>query len=140
MYNQANLLYKNEKYQQAIELYGKIIFNGYSNASVYFNLGNSYYKTGNIAAAILNYERALKLNPEDEDIAYNLKLANMQTVDKIEPTPMVFYEKWWLQLLNSSTSDARAKIGLILLFAATAIFMVYIFINASLVKMISFFG
>lgn len=140
MYKQANDLYKHEKYDEAIELYGKIIFGGYPSSEIYFNLGNAYYKTGNIAAAILNYERAHRLAPEEDDIEYNLKLANMQTIDKIEPTPMVFYQKWWMSLLGSSTVDERSKTGLLCFFISAFIFMVYLFISNSTVKMITFFS
>ena len=52
-------------------------------ADIYYNLGNSYYKMNNIAKAVLNYERALLLNPGNNDIRFNLELARSKTVDKV---------------------------------------------------------
>ena len=50
-----------------------IISNNIESSELYFNLGNAYYKTNSIGLAILNYERAKKLAPDDEDISANLK-------------------------------------------------------------------
>lgn len=51
--------------------------NGYS-APVLFDLGNSYYREGDFAQAILAYQRAQWLSPNDPDIAANLQLARKQ--------------------------------------------------------------
>jgi len=57
-------------------------------------LGNSYYRLGKIAPAILAYERALRLQPNDADIKHNLDLVNLRTVDRIEPLPDLFFIQW----------------------------------------------
>ena len=62
---------------------------------MYFNLGNAYYRLGNLGKAILNYERARLIMSDDEDLRYNLHLANLMIVDKIEPTPRLFLWEWW---------------------------------------------
>ena len=46
---------------------------------IYYNLGNSYYKADDIARAILNYERALLLEPGNADIRANLEIARSKT-------------------------------------------------------------
>ena len=58
----ADSAYAIENYNIAIENYKQLLENG-KHADVYYNLGNSYYKMGDIARAILNYERALTLKP-----------------------------------------------------------------------------
>lgn len=87
LFDQANQLYQQENYTQAIEKYLEIYNNGYESWQLYYNLGNSYYKTRQFGRAILNYERALKLNPKNEDIQLNLDLANLTVVDKIIVPP-----------------------------------------------------
>ena len=81
----------------AIINYESIIAQEYISAEVYFNLGNAYFRTGNIPNTILNYERALKLAPADEDIQFNLRLAKLRTVDKIEAVP----ELWFITKIKS---------------------------------------
>ena len=79
----ADSAYVKGDYKAAIEAYETILTNEGEAADVYYNLGNAYYKSENIAKAILNYERALLLNPSDEDVAFNLELARSKTVDKV---------------------------------------------------------
>ena len=87
LFERANKTYRSGDYAMAVELYEQILKDGHRAPSLYFNLGNAYYKQENYAQAILNYERARKMNPQDDDILFNLKMANLNTVDKIEPIP-----------------------------------------------------
>jgi len=82
----ANDLYVATSYAQAIEVYEEISKQGYESATLYYNLGNAYYRINKIAPAILNYERALRLDPSNLDIQHNLKLAKAKTVDKMKAT------------------------------------------------------
>ncbi|HPR32608.1 MAG TPA: tetratricopeptide repeat protein, partial [Prolixibacteraceae bacterium] len=74
--DQANRYYLSDDFARAIESYENLINQGYEPAALYYNLGNAHYKRGNLARAILNYERALLLAPNDEDIRFNLELVN----------------------------------------------------------------
>jgi tetratricopeptide (TPR) repeat protein len=100
MMEKGNSFYQNNQFEQAIDTYEKILHNGYESKSLYYNLGNAYYRVGKIGYAILNYEKAFKLDPNDEDINYNLKIADAHTVDKIETLPRLFFVKWWESLVN----------------------------------------
>jgi len=86
----ANTAYLKKDYAKAIELYQSIIADNQQAPQLYFNLGNAYFQTGDFAHAILNYERARKLSPDDEDILINLKSANQKIEDKIEVAPQLF--------------------------------------------------
>src|SRR5688572_19240399 len=125
IFNRANKLYMDQKYEEASREYEKLISNQKVSAEVYFNLGNSYYKTGNIAGAILNYERAKRLRPSDPDIAYNLRMANLNTIDKIEPLPQLFYEKWWDDFVNEGSVNRRAMLVVILFWITLGVGSVY---------------
>ncbi len=91
----ANKLYQNKNYDEAIKVYKTIINNGYVGSSLYYNLGNAYFRENKLGYAILDYEKALKLTPDDDDIKYNLKIANARTIDKIQEVPQLFIVKWW---------------------------------------------
>jgi len=69
----ASVAYKDEDYDKAINLYNKIINGGWESGAIYYNLGNSYFRKGDIGRAILSYERARRLIPADSDLNYNLR-------------------------------------------------------------------
>lgn len=123
----ANHAYSKSNYEQAAQQYEAILALGYESPQVYFNLGNAYYKLDNIGLSILNYERAKKFSLHDEDINYNLKLANQRTLDKIEPMPKLFLEEWWENLKNmhsEKTWAIRSIVCFILFFFFISVFIV----------------
>lgn len=67
----ANLLYKENKYAEAIAEYEKILNAGFENGSFYYNLANSYFKEGELGKAVVNYERAKLFIPNDSDLKVN---------------------------------------------------------------------
>ena len=111
LWEQANNHYTAEEYQQAISAYEQILTNGQESAKLYFNLGNAYYKAGDINNAILNFERAKKLAPQDEDIAFNLQIANQFVVTKIEALPKPFFLRWKSSIINKYPTDTWAAIS-----------------------------
>lgn len=80
----ANKEYEAGNYAEAAAIYEAILESGLAHSAVYYNLGNAYFKQGDLGRAILNYRRAQSLNPRDNDIAVNLSIARVQTVDKLE--------------------------------------------------------
>jgi tetratricopeptide (TPR) repeat protein len=78
---EANQAYKKHQFQQAIDGYLHLIENGPENGQVYYNLGNAYFRLGDLGRAILSYERARLLIPRDGDLAFNLSHARNQTQD-----------------------------------------------------------
>ena len=98
LFEQGNQAYQNGKYEDAVKFYEEILEMKYENAELYYNLGNAFYKSGLISKAILNYHRALRLRPNDEDINFNLQIANLSVVDKIPIIPELFYIKYFNRL------------------------------------------
>jgi tetratricopeptide (TPR) repeat protein len=115
---QANQAYQQGKYREAQELYERIRGAGYGGVALYYNLGNAWYKTGSVPQAILNYERARRLAPGDDDVRHNLQLANMMLADKIEPAPRLFVLEWWDGVKAALSLDGMT-IAVVLLFALT---------------------
>ncbi|MCX7737261.1 MAG: tetratricopeptide repeat protein [Candidatus Kapabacteria bacterium] len=110
IFNKANELYAKGNYSEAIENYKSIIKDGYESAEIYFNIANSYYKLKKIPESILYYERARKIAPEDEDINFNLKIANLRIVDKFEVVPKFFITEWIESIRDMYSSEGWAKI------------------------------
>lgn len=111
LWEKANAYFTTEEYQQAVSAYESIAASGEESAKLYFNLGNAYYKTGDINNAILNYERAQVLAPHDEDIAFNLQIANQYVVTKIEALPQPFFLRWRTSVVNKYPTDTWAFIS-----------------------------
>ena len=109
---QADSAYVNNDFAGAVEMYEAILATEGESADIYYNLGNSYYKMDNIAKAILNYERALVLNPGDGDIRFNLELAQSKTVDKVTPVSEMFFVTWIKFLTNLMSEKGWAKLGI----------------------------
>ena len=118
LWEKANAFYTTEEYQKSISAYEQILRSGRESAKLYFNLGNAWYKSGNINRAILNYERAKLLAPQDPDIDFNLKLANQFVVTEIEALPQPFFVRWRNRIINLYPADiwAGISIGAFILF------------------------
>ncbi len=95
LYRQGNLAYQQKDYQQALQAYQQILAQGYESPELYYNIGNCYYRLNKIGKAILYYEKARKLAPNDPDIRYNLELANLRILDKVDQPPRFFLLEWW---------------------------------------------
>lgn len=109
----ADQLYLSGDYSGAREEYLKIINSGYESATLYYNTGNSCYKLGQIPSAILFYERALLISPRDEDIRFNLNLANQLVIDKINPVSEFFVKRWIQSVASSLRVNMWAILSLI---------------------------
>ena len=107
-FNQANAAYNSGNYETAVELYEKILATDMESVPVYYNMGNAYYKMREYPMAIYSYEKALKLDPSNEEVRTNLEIANLAIVDKIEPVPQSFIERWWRSLRAMCSSDRWA--------------------------------
>ena len=129
--------YIKEDYAAAIQIYEALLKNGEA-ADVYYNLGNSYYKIGEIAKAVLNYERALLLQPGNGDIRANLEVARAKTIDKVEPVPEVFFVSWIKSLTNSMSVDAWATWGIVSFILLIIAFYFFIFSKQIMLKKIGF--
>lgn len=134
----ANASYMEQDYPKAIEQYEQLLSTGQIAAEVYYNLGNSYYKTGDITPAILNYERARRMQPSDTDINHNLRMAYLGTIDKIEPLPKVFYEEWWERIVNEGSVDRRAITAIAILWLLLMGGIIYLFAGKRIIRKVAF--
>ena len=120
VFDQGNQLFSQNDYDGAIEQFELLLNNGLESPEVYFNLGNCFAQKKEWGKAILNYERALVLDPNDQTLLNNLEFANSKTADEIEKIPEFFLLKWWSNIRNFSSSGIWALLGILLLWGGIA--------------------
>ncbi len=109
----ANNAYNHGLYDSALAVYNQVAKQGFESGELYYNMGNAYYKNDDIPSAILYYEKAAKLMPNDKDVEYNLNILNSMIVDKIDKVPELFYERWWRFFYNVMGANAWAVVSLV---------------------------
>lgn len=138
IFTEANELYNEGKYSEAITYYNKIIKSEFHSAELYYNLANTYYKLDSIPSSVYYYEKALKLNPNDKDIIDNLKLVNKTLVDDIEPIADPLIESMLSRISNIFYFETWGYISIAFSFLIIALFLTYYFSNDSKIKRITF--
>lgn len=127
LFDEAAFYYENQDFDNALSTFGAIEAMGLFSSHLYYNIANCHYKLQHKAEAVLYYEKALKLNPSDEDIIFNLQLVQLQLVDKLAEVPQAFYQKWAEGIKNIFTMDQWAKLGLLFLFIFFVFFLFFLF-------------
>jgi tetratricopeptide (TPR) repeat protein len=141
LFGQANQLFLKGDYKNAAASYEEILHsNKMVSPELYYNLGNCYYKLTDFPNAILNYERALKLEPGDEDVLFNLRLANQKIEDRIEAVPELFYYRWYNWLHTRLPAGAWGLIFLVFMSFAAAGFYMYVLSASIGLKKTGFYG
>lgn len=125
----GNDAYGKGDYAAAVEAYNAILDAGMHSADLYYNLGNAYYRQEELGLAILNYERALRLNPRFRDARQNLDLAYSKTEDKIDSLPQIFIVHW-VQSVISWFSHTGWLIVLLILVALLGALTVLFFVSS----------
>lgn len=112
-FESGNAAYNEGNYDQALSFYTRIQEAGLESAPLYYNMGNTYYKMKDYPMSILYYEKALKLDPSNEDVKVNLEIANMAIVDKINQIPQSFIRRWWNGLRSLLSADGWAWMSVV---------------------------
>ena len=109
LFDEAISAYADEDFSTAIQKFETLEEEGYTSFNLYYNLGDAHYQMGNLGKSILYFERSLRLDPGNKDAVHNLKLANLEIIDKVEVLPPLFFIGWWHNLLAWQSSDTWAK-------------------------------
>lgn len=139
LYQKANEAYTRGEYSFAAELYEEILAHQLIAPQLYYNLGNAYYRENKLGLAILNYERARRLKPTDENILFNLALVNGKIVDKVELRPLLFYERWWQNTYRQFSANAWAVLSIITLVISLSTVALYLFASSVARKKLAFY-
>ena len=121
-FDQARLAYTNGDYLAALEGWEQIVDMGEVNAALYFNIGNAAYQLNRIGPAILYYEKALLLSPNDEDIMYNLGKAKSRSIDRFTVIPEPFWLRGWRYLVQLFAPAGLIYLGFFLLLLSGGFF------------------
>ena len=138
LFEKANQAYKKGKFQDALSLYKKISESGEESPALYYNTGNTCYRLQQYPLAILYYERALKLDPGNDDILFNLKIANQKIPDRIEVMPKTFFQRWFDAATNAFSSFQWSIVLFVLLTIMLGCIAVYLFTRQVSLKKTSF--
>ncbi len=134
----ANKFYSNAEYKEAIKLYEEVLNNGVEAFELYYNLGNAYYKNNNLGYAILNYERAKLLSPNDDKNNHNIEFANQYIKDKLNKIPEFFLSKFFKQMIYSKSSNFWAFLTIFSFIVGLGSVIIFLFEQEKLYKKISF--
>jgi len=138
LFEDANKLYNEANYTEALEKYKSILESGEHSAELYFNMANAHYKLNHVAPSIYYYEKALLLKPNDKDIKNNIAFARNMTVDAIDTVPEVGITKLIKNVTNMMSFDAWAKLTISLVVLFVILFVTYYFTYSTTKKRLAF--
>ena len=133
----AQQAYAKGDHAEALRLFDSVAVQ-FNSAALQLNLGNCWFKLGDVPNAILHYERGARLAPGDEDIQANLDLAREQVKDRISAPPAFALGTTWASIRGGREPDQWAKRSLwasVVFFALLA--LAYLLRGRSLRKAVS---
>lgn len=140
LFNAANAAYTEGVWSEAVQAYSAIENLGLESPALYCNLGNAWFKNGDVSKAILYYERALKLDPSYDDARYNMTVASDFVQDRIEPVPEFILKTWVRNLCYALDSDAWAVSGLVFFAVAVAALLLFLLSGSLVWRRTGFFS
>jgi tetratricopeptide (TPR) repeat protein len=143
LYETASEAYRGQDYKKSIVQYEKLVaLAGKRNkvsAELCYNLGNAYFRDNQLGKAILNYERALLLDPGDGDIRHNLRFARNRTEDRIDTAGNLIFTNWFNAVRNMYSSNRWAAIGIVLFILFLVCLAVFLFVRYLWAKKTAFY-
>lgn len=124
---QADSAYMVGNYDLAVTLYEQLLDQGYRSANLHYNAGNAYFRQGKLADAIIQYERALRIDATHQDAQHNLAFAQAMTVDKIDAVGTIFLVDWWRYCYKQATADTWAYCSVALFVCCLCMVALFVF-------------
>lgn len=140
LWDQASTAYINNDFHRAIKSYEQLLTQGLSSAKLYYNLGNAYFKDNQLGRAILCYRRALRLAPGNDDIRYNLSVAEARTKDTIEQIPEFFLSEWLRAVRHTMSCTAWSLLSLGMLTIALVSVLLFLLAQQLTWRKVGFYG
>lgn len=131
-YSQDNFVLAEQLYLESIKTDG-------SSSTIFYNLGNTYYRQGNLGKAIVNYERALKLDPTNADARDNLEFVKSKITDRQIDEGSIM-TTLWNNIISTFKADTWAWIAVLLFALFLAGAFTYMLSSVVMIKKLSFFG
>ena len=140
VYNKAmaDSAYAEADYATAIHIYEQLLATHGESAAIYYNLGGAYYRLDNIARSILNYERALLMDPSNGDAKFNLELARSKAVDKNAIVSELFFVRWYRDFAAIMSADSWSRVAILCFIIFISCLVLFIFNKKRKTKKIIF--
>lgn len=135
----ANQAYKQELYNEALQLYLQEAEQTGVSSALYCNIGDTYYRLKDNVHAVLYYERALLLDPSNGDARFNLEFVRgkMQLPDDAGDS---WFSNWVDQTVSRLSSNTWAVLAILTFLLFLAGVAAYLFLDSVLMRKIGFFG
>ncbi len=140
LWDEANTAYINGDFRAAADAYERLLAQGAVSMKLYYNLANACFKQDRLGRAILYYRRALRLSPGNDDVRYNLGVAEARTKDDIERIPEFFLATWMRGLRRTMSSTTWTILSLAFLAAALGLFLLYLLAQRLTLRKAGFYG
>lgn len=138
LFQKATEAYNKGEYQKAVGFYNGILENGKHSAELYFNLGNCHYKLDEIGPSIYYYEKALLLQPNDQEIKNNLSFAQNMRLDAIEEMPKTAMNRLHDSVVLALTPDYWGYLAVAMMLLFVLGFIIYYILFSATQKRIAF--
>jgi tetratricopeptide (TPR) repeat protein len=125
----AEQFYQQNEFSKAIAEYQSLVDSGWVSAELFYNMGNACFKNHDIKSAILYFERAKRLAPNDEAIDFNLNLSRSLTFDKVEAIPELFLITWGKAIRDWMTVRAWSWWSITSFVAMLALGLLFLFVR-----------
>ena len=135
----ANNYYNNSKYLESINIYESILAEGWESSNLYYNLGNSYFRQNQIGQSIWAYNKALKMDPRNEDLIKNLSIAEAKIKDRIILPDEFYFVKVYGNFKSRYTLKEWLLAGGIIVLFTVVSFLIsefHIFNNLKIVRVV----
>lgn len=139
LWDSANQAYNEGRFEQAATAYEQILSRELHSAALYYNLANAYFKQGKLGEALLNYNRASRIAPSDEDIRHNQEYAEKMTKDSIEKIPEFFLVTWFGQVRGAMSCTAWTLLSIAMLAVALVMALVYLLAQRMSLRKVGFY-
>ena len=135
----ANSAYNEGNFEKAAATYEQILSQNLHSAALYYNLANAYFKQDELGKALLNYNRASRIAPGDEDIRHNQEYAEKMTKDSIEKIPEFFLITWLRSVRGVMSCTAWTLLSIVMLATALVMALLYLLAQRMSLRKVGFY-
>ena len=139
LWDMANTAYNEGNFEKAAATYEQILAQNLHSAALYYNLATAYFKQGELGKALLNYNRASRIAPGDEDIRHNQEYAEKMTKDSIEKIPEFFLTTWLRSVRGAMSCTAWTVLSIVMLAVALVMALLYLLAQRMSLRKVGFY-